>query len=67
MMRWKLKEVLQVIKTHRIAFRCDEDTFNMIKENAEDKSLTMTDYLTFLALNDSEPIEGEEMDMKGGE
>lgn len=53
--------------TKRIAFRCTEEEFEMIKDQAEYNGQTMTDYIKFLVLEDSEPIDGEDMNMKGGE
>lgn len=53
--------------TKRVAFRCSEEEFEMIKDQAECNGQTMTDYIKFLILEDSEPIDGEDMDMKGGE
>lgn len=41
----------------RIAFRCDEDTFYQIKDQADNAGLNVTDYLKWLVLNDSEPID----------
>lgn len=54
-------------KEYRLAFRCDEDTFNRVKEASKDNDMTMTDYLEFLILNDTTTIEGEDLYMKGGE
>lgn len=54
-------------KEKRIAFRCSEEEFEMIKDQAECNGMTMTDYLLFLALEDSEPISGNDLNLKGGE
>ena len=53
--------------TKRIAFRCTEEEFEMIKDQADCNGQTMTDYIKFLVLEDSEPIDGENMTMRGGE
>lgn len=53
--------------TKRVAFRCTPEEFEMIKDQSECNGQTMSDYLKFLILEDSKPIEGEEMNMKGGE
>lgn len=49
--------------THRIAFRCTEELFENVKEIANDKGLTVTDYITFLLIDDI----GNYYDGKGGE
>lgn len=49
--------------TRRIAFRCTEDFFENVKEIASDKGLTVTDYITFLIIDDM----GNYYDEKGGE
>lgn len=49
--------------THRIAFRCTEELFENVKEVANDKGLTVTDYITFLLIDDI----GNYYDGKGGE
>lgn len=54
-------------KEKRIAFRCSEEEFEMIKDQADCNGMTMTDYLLFLALEDSEPISGNNLTLKGGE
>ena len=46
--------------THRIAFRCTEDEFYQIKDQASDAGLNVSDYIRWLVVNDSE-------EMKGGE
>ena len=51
----------------RIAFRCTSDEFDRIKDQAEDAGLNVTDYLKWLVVQDSEPIGGEVIDLKGGE
>lgn len=53
--------------TKRIAFRVSEDEFDQIKDQAEDAGLNVTDYLKWLVVQDSEPIGGEVIDLKGGE
>lgn len=53
--------------TKRVAFRCTPEEFEMIKDQSECNGQTMSDYLKFLVLEDSNPVEGEEIDMKGGE
>lgn len=53
--------------TKRIAFRCTDEEFEMIKDNAECNGQTLTDYIKFLCLEDSEPISGDDMNLKGGE
>lgn len=49
--------------TNRIAFRCTEELFENVKEIANDKGLTVTDYITFLLIDDI----GNYYDEKGGE
>lgn len=49
--------------THRIAFRCTEELFENVKEVANDKGLTVTDYITFLLIDDISNY----YDGKGGE
>ena len=39
--------------TKRIAFRCTEEEFEMIKDQADCNGQTMTDYIKFLVLEDS--------------
>ncbi len=51
----------------RIAFRCTEDEFFQIKDQAEDAGLNVSDYIRWLIVQDSEPIGGEVIDLKGGE
>ena len=53
--------------TKRIAFRCTDEEFEMIKDNAECNGQTLTDYIKFLCLEDSEPIHGNNITLKGGE
>lgn len=53
--------------TKRVAFRCTDEEFEMIKDQSECNGQTMTDYIKFLVLNDSTTIEGEYIDMNGGE
>lgn len=52
--------------TKRVAFRLSEEELEMLKDQAEANGQTMTDYIKFLVLEDSNPIDGEEI-MKGGE
>lgn len=40
----------------RIAFRCSEEEFEQIKDQADYAGLNVTDYLKFLVINDSEPV-----------
>lgn len=49
--------------THRLAFRCTEELYDNVKETASDKGLTVTDYITFLLMNDI----ADYWDAKGGE
>lgn len=49
--------------THRLAFRCTEELFENVKEIAADKGLTVTDYITFLLMDDI----ANYWDEKGGE
>lgn len=49
--------------TKRIAFRCTDELFENVKEIANDKGLTLTDYITFLLIDDI----GDYYDEKGGE
>mgnify|MGYP002672929265 CR=1 FL=1 len=49
--------------TNRIAFRCTEELFENVKEIANDKGLTVTDYITFLLMDDIADYYDEE----GGE
>lgn len=53
--------------TKRVAFRCTPEEFEMIKDQSECNGQSMTDYIKFLVLEDSKPVEGEEVDMRGGE
>lgn len=41
----------------RIAFRCTEEEFESIRDQADNAGLNVTDYLKWLVLNDSEPID----------
>ena len=54
-------------QTHRIAFRCTEDEFYQIKEQASDSGMNVSDYLKWLVINDEDPIEGDDLNLKGGE
>lgn len=49
--------------THRLAFRCTEELYNDVKDIADDKGLTVTDYITFLLMDDI----ADYWDEKGGE
>lgn len=49
--------------TKRIAFRCTEELCENVKEIAADKGLTVTDYITFLLMDDIADYYDEE----GGE
>lgn len=49
--------------TKRIAFRCTDELFENVKEIVNDKGLTLTDYITFLLIDDI----GDYYDEKGGE
>ncbi len=53
--------------TKRVAFRLSEEELEQLKDNAECNGQTMTDYIKFLILEDSQPICGDELTMKGGE
>lgn len=53
--------------TKRVAFRLSDEELEMLKDQCECNGQTMTEYIKFLILNDSEPINGEELDLKGGE
>lgn len=53
--------------TKRIAFRCTPEEFEMIKDQSECNGQSVTDYIKFLVLEDSNPIEGDNLMMKGGE
>lgn len=41
----------------RIAFRCSTEEFEQIKDQADNAGLNVTDYLKFLVINDSAPID----------
>lgn len=53
--------------THRIAFRCTEDEFYNIKDQAAENGFNVSEYLLWLVMNDETPIGGDEINMKGGE
>lgn len=53
--------------TKRIAFRCTPEEFEMIKDQSESNGQSMTDYIKFLVLEDSDQINGDDLMMKGGE
>lgn len=42
--------------TKRIAFRVSEEEFENIRDQADNAGLTVTDYLKYLVIQDSEPI-----------
>lgn len=50
--------------THRVAFRCSEDDFYKIKDQAAEAGFNVSEYLLWLVMMDGKCI-GE--DMKGGE
>ena len=41
----------------RIAFRCTDEEFEQIKDQADCAGLNVTDYLKFLVINDSGPAD----------
>lgn len=41
----------------RIAFRCTDEEFEQIKDQADCAGLNVTDYLKFLVINDFEPAD----------
>ena len=43
--------------TKRIAFRCSDLEYDMIKELADDNGQTVTDYIKFLILDQTEPAD----------
>lgn len=49
--------------THRLAFRCTEEFYENVKEIASEKGQTVTDYITFLIMDDM----ADYYDEKGGE
>ena len=49
--------------TSRLAFRCTQDFYENVKEIASDKGMTVTDYITFLIVDDMENY----YDEKGGD
>lgn len=51
----------------RVAFRLSDEELEVLKDNAEANGQTMTDYIKFLILEDTEPTGGEVIDLKGGE
>jgi predicted DNA-binding protein len=53
--------------TKRVAFRLSDEELEMLKDQCECNGQTMTEYIKFLILNDSEPIGGNEINLKGGE
>lgn len=54
-------------KTKRIAFRVSDNDFEMIKGLSEERGMTMTDFILFAILDQTEPIDGDDVTMKGGE
>ena len=53
--------------THRVAFRCTEDEFYNIKDQAAEAGFNVSEYLLWLVMNDETPIRGDDMNLKGGE
>lgn len=53
--------------TKRVAFRLSDEELEMLKDQCECNGQTMTEYIKFLILNDSEPIGGNEINLKGGD
>ena len=53
--------------THRTAFRCTEDEFYQIKDQASEHGFNVSEYLLWLVMMDGKSIDGDEFDMKGGE
>ena len=53
--------------TKRVAFRLSDDELEMLKDQCECNGQTMTEYIKFLILNDSKPIDGYEINLKGGD
>lgn len=51
----------------RVAFRLSDEELEVLKDNAEANGQTMTDYIKFLILEDTEPTGDEVIDLKGGE
>lgn len=51
------KEVNNMKQEKRIAFRCTEEEFEQIKDQADNAGLNVTDYLKFLVINDFESID----------
>lgn len=55
-------------KDKRIAFRLDENDFEMIKDICEERGQTMTDFIMFAIMDQIEPVDSDyDMDLKGGE
>ncbi len=55
-------------KTKRIAFRLDDNDFEMIKDLSEERGQTMTDFIMFCIMDAIEPNDdGYDMNLKGGE
>lgn len=56
-------------KEKRIAFRLDENDFEMIKDICEERGQTMTDFIMFAIMDQIEPTDDSEYDMnlKGGD
>lgn len=53
--------------TKRVAFRLSDEELEMLKDQCECNGQTMTEYIKFLILNDSKPIDGYEINLKGGD
>lgn len=51
----------------RVAFRLSDEELEMLKDQCECNGQTMTEYIKFLILNDSKPIDGYEINLKGGD
>lgn len=55
-------------KDKRIAFRLDENDFEMIKDICEERGQTMTDFIMFAIMDKIDPVDSDyDMDLKGGE
>lgn len=50
------KEVTDMKQEKRIAFRCTEEEFENIRDQADCAGLNVTDYLKFLVIQDFEQI-----------
>lgn len=55
-------------KDKRIAFRLDENDFEMIKDICEERGQTMTDFIMFAIMDKIDPVDSDyDMELKGGE